>query len=95
MIVSFLIQVSSNSRSNALFGVPYNRWSYQNMRSLYPTANIPTANVPVKLTFYGVDGGEEFGGDDGNDGLDFNIEGLFLHQELRKIGANHPFGTSP
>jgi hypothetical protein len=23
-------------RSNALFGVPYNRWSYQNMRSLLP-----------------------------------------------------------
>ena len=37
------------NRSNALFDVPYNRWSYQNMRSLYPTANIPTANQPVTL----------------------------------------------
>ena len=36
-------------RSNALFGVPFNRWSYQNMRSLYPTANIPTANQSVTI----------------------------------------------
>lgn len=43
-------------RSNALFGVPYNRWSYQNMRSLYPTANIPTANVPVTINRK-IDGG--------------------------------------
>ena len=26
------------SRDNALFGVPYNRWSYQNMRQFYPSA---------------------------------------------------------
>ncbi|MEA3301956.1 MAG: serine hydrolase [Pseudomonadota bacterium] len=43
-------------RSNALFGVPYNRWSYQNMRSLYPTANIPTANQPVAINRK-IDGG--------------------------------------
>jgi len=43
-------------RSNALFGVPYNRWSYQNMRSLYPSANIPTANVPVTINRK-IDGG--------------------------------------
>ena len=43
-------------RSNALFGVPYNRWSYQNMRSLYPTANIPTADVPVTVNRK-IDGG--------------------------------------
>ncbi len=36
-------------KTNALFGVPYNRWSYQNMRSLYPTANIPTASQPVTI----------------------------------------------
>ncbi|NRB34445.1 MAG: serine hydrolase [Rhodobacteraceae bacterium] len=36
-------------RSNGLFGVPYNRWSYQNMRALYPTAGIPHAVVPVDL----------------------------------------------
>ena len=43
-------------RSNALFGVPYNRWSYQNMRSLYPTANIPTANASVAI-IRKIDGG--------------------------------------
>ena len=43
-------------RSNALFGVPYNRWSYQNMRSLYPTANIPTANQSVTINRK-IDGG--------------------------------------
>ena len=43
-------------RSNALFGVPYNRWSYQNMRSIYPTANIPTANVSVAI-IRKIDGG--------------------------------------
>lgn len=43
-------------RSNALFGVPYNRWSYQNMRSLYPTANIPTADVAVTINRK-IDGG--------------------------------------
>ena len=36
-------------KTNALFGVPYNRWSYQNMRSLYPTANIPTASQSVTI----------------------------------------------
>lgn len=38
------------NRSNALFGVPYNRWSYLNMRSLYPTANIPTAEHSVAIS---------------------------------------------
>lgn len=36
-------------RSNALFGVPFNRWSYQNMRSLYPTAGIGNATEPVRI----------------------------------------------
>ncbi len=36
-------------RTNALFGVPYNRWSYQNMRTLYPTAGIPHASTPIDL----------------------------------------------
>lgn len=44
------------NRSNALFGVPYNRWSYQKMRSLYPTANIPTANQSIKINRK-IDGG--------------------------------------
>ncbi len=45
-------------RSNALFGVPYNRWSYQNMRTLYPTAGIPNASQPVRLDRK-IDGGVE------------------------------------
>jgi len=36
-------------KSNAVFGVPHNRWSYQNMRSLYPTAGIPTAHQSVTI----------------------------------------------
>ena len=37
------------NRSNALFAAPFNRWSYLNMRMLYPTANIPPADAPVKI----------------------------------------------
>ena len=36
-------------RSNALFAPPFNRWSYQNMRAVYPTANIGNADYPVPL----------------------------------------------
>ncbi|GHB21646.1 6-aminohexanoate-dimer hydrolase [Pseudovibrio japonicus] len=36
-------------RSNALFTSPYNRWSYQNMRSIYPTAGIRNAEVAVPV----------------------------------------------
>ena len=36
-------------RSNALFAPPYNRWSYQNMRSVYPTAGIKNADRPVAI----------------------------------------------
>ena len=36
-------------KTNGLFGVPYNRWSYQNMRTLFPTASIPHAVVPIDL----------------------------------------------
>lgn len=37
------------NRSNAILGVPYNRWAFQNMRMLFPTASIKHADVPVKL----------------------------------------------
>ena len=37
------------NRANALFGVPYNRWSYQNMRAVFPTARIPNAEQPVRI----------------------------------------------
>lgn len=36
-------------KSNALFGVPYNRWSYQNMNTVFPSASIPNAQYPVDL----------------------------------------------
>lgn len=32
-------------RSNAIFTPPYNRWSYQNMRTVYPTAEIHNAKT--------------------------------------------------
>lgn len=37
------------NRSNAIFGVPHNRWSYQNMRTVFPTAAVGTASrsIPV------------------------------------------------
>ena len=37
------------NRSNALFTPPYNRWSYLNMRTVYPTAGIKNANVASKI----------------------------------------------
>ena len=37
------------NKSNALFAAPFNRWSYQNMRKVYPTAGIPTAQRPIPL----------------------------------------------
>ena len=36
--------------SNAFFGVPHNRWAYQNMRKIFPTAAIRAADAPVTLT---------------------------------------------
>jgi hypothetical protein len=36
-------------QSNAIFGVPYNRWSYQNMRRLYPSAAVRGAKEPTHL----------------------------------------------
>lgn len=37
--------------SNGMFGVPYNRWSYQNMRTIWPTAGIPSpeTSIPLKI----------------------------------------------
>ena len=46
------------TRENAVFGVPYNRWSYQNMRSIFPSTNIPPSTVPRPLKF-APDGGIE------------------------------------
>lgn len=37
------------NRTNAIFGVPHNRWSYQNMRMIFPTAGIPNASQPIDL----------------------------------------------
>ena len=36
-------------QSNAIFGVPYNRWSYQNMRRMYPSAPVRAAKQPIYL----------------------------------------------
>lgn len=36
--------------SNGIFGVPYNRWSYQNMRRIYPSAPVQAAKEPIHLT---------------------------------------------
>lgn len=49
--------------SNALFDSPYNRWSYQHMREIYPSAGIPAADEVSKL---------KFSIDKGIDGLKFN-----------------------
>lgn len=35
--------------ANAIFGVPYNRWSYQNMRRIYPSAPVRAAEQPIHL----------------------------------------------
>ncbi|TCL00307.1 hypothetical protein BXY66_2948 [Shimia isoporae] len=37
------------TRDNALFGVPQNRWSYQNMRSFFPSADIAAAQYAIDL----------------------------------------------
>lgn len=37
------------NKPNAILGVPYNRWAFQNMRMLFPTAGIKRANVPVTI----------------------------------------------
>jgi len=37
------------NRSNALFAAPYNRWSYLNMRMVYPTAGIPNADKSISI----------------------------------------------
>ena len=36
-------------RSNALMTPPFNRWSYLNMRMIYPTAGIGNASQPIKM----------------------------------------------
>jgi len=36
-------------RSNALLTPPYNRWAYQHMRMIYPSAGIPSAEQPIPL----------------------------------------------
>jgi CubicO group peptidase (beta-lactamase class C family) len=36
-------------KSNAFWMPPYNRWSYQNMRTFYPTEGIPHAEKPIAL----------------------------------------------
>ena len=36
-------------QSNAIFGVPYNRWSYQNMRRMFPSAPVRAAKQPIYL----------------------------------------------
>lgn len=46
------------NRSNGLFGVPFNRWSYQHMRELFPTANIPASLTPRPIAL-AIDGGIE------------------------------------
>lgn len=46
------------NRTNAIFGVPFNRWSYQNMRTLFPSANIPASLEPRPVAVT-IDGGIE------------------------------------
>ncbi|MCL9774247.1 serine hydrolase domain-containing protein [Vibrio methylphosphonaticus] len=36
-------------KSNALFSGPYNRWSYLNMRTIYPTTGIDNADVAIAM----------------------------------------------
>jgi len=36
-------------RSNAIIYPPFNRWSFQNMRKVFPTANIKSAREAIKL----------------------------------------------
>lgn len=37
------------TRNNSLLSGPYNRWSYLNMRMLYPAAGIAAAQKPVRI----------------------------------------------
>lgn len=37
------------NRSNALMEPPFNRWSYQHMRTIYPSASVKAAAVPAPL----------------------------------------------
>lgn len=46
------------TRDTALFGVPQNRWSYQNMRYFFPTVGIPASSSPRPLKL-APDGGIE------------------------------------
>lgn len=36
-------------RSNALLTPPFNRWAYQHMRMIYPSAGIPSADLPIPI----------------------------------------------
>jgi len=38
------------TKANALQKAPFNRWSYQHMRMIYPSAPIPAADKPVPLS---------------------------------------------
>ncbi|MEQ6899667.1 serine hydrolase [Nocardioides sp. YIM 152588] len=38
------------TRANALMTPPYNRWSYQHMRTIYPSAPVPSAERAAPLT---------------------------------------------
>ncbi len=37
------------NRTNAMMEPPYNRWSYLHMRSVFPTAPVPTSDTPAPL----------------------------------------------
>jgi len=37
------------TKSNALLTAPFNRWSYQHMRMIYPSAPVPAADKPVPI----------------------------------------------
>ncbi len=43
-------------RSNALLVSPFNRWSYQNMRTIYPSAPVRTSEVPHPVNVHIDDG---------------------------------------
>lgn len=54
------------NRSNALMTPPYNRWSYQHMRMIYPSAPVGNAEAPVPIRVdpdRGIDGLEVAGFD--------------------------------
>ena len=37
------------TKANAIQNAPFNRWAYQHMRMIYPTAGVPAADKPVPL----------------------------------------------